>query len=140
MANVLNIDKLQRNLEHLSNLDLTQALNKACVLVENEAKMLAPVDDGQLRRSITHEVKDNKGYVGTNVEYAPYVEYGTGLFAAGGNGRQDRWSYQDDEGEWHSTIGQKPQPFLEPALEANREKIEKLIVRETRKQVKGAFK
>ena len=25
-------------------------------------------------------------------------------------------SYKDAKGEWHTTTGQKPQPFLEPAL------------------------
>lgn len=37
------------------------------------------VDTGTLRNSITHEVHPNEEsvYVGTNIEYAPYVEYGT---------------------------------------------------------------
>lgn len=39
---------------------------------------LAPVDTGRLKNSLTHEVAmDEKAvYVGTNVEYAPFVEYG----------------------------------------------------------------
>ena len=60
------------------------------------------------------------GEVGTNVEYAPYVEYGTGVFNPG---RLTPWSYQDASGEWHTTTGQKPQPFLVPALDSNRDKI-----------------
>lgn len=35
------------------------------------------VDTGRLRNSISHAVADKTVYVGTNVEYAPYVEYGT---------------------------------------------------------------
>lgn len=37
------------------------------------------VDTGRLRNSITHQVDTEKGavYVGTNVEYAAYVELGT---------------------------------------------------------------
>lgn len=35
------------------------------------------VKTGRLRNSVTHAVKDNTMYIGTNVEYAPYIEYGT---------------------------------------------------------------
>ena len=56
------------------------------------------------------------------------VEYGTGLFAENGNGRKDvPWNYQDDKGEWHSTRGQKPQPFMRPALNENRTEIIRII-------------
>lgn len=47
--------------------------------VEGEAKNRCPVDTGNLRNSITHEVDESEISVkiGTNVEYAPYVELGT---------------------------------------------------------------
>jgi phage gpG-like protein len=32
---------------------------------------------GRLRNSIAHKVRENKVYIGTNVEYAPTVEFGT---------------------------------------------------------------
>jgi HK97 gp10 family phage protein len=68
------------------------------------------------------------GYVFTPLEYAPYVEYGTGKFAVNGDGRKDvPWHYQDDKGEWHTTSGQKPQPFMGPALNENREEILRII-------------
>ena len=56
---------------------------------EKYAKEIVPVDTGRLRNSITHEVEDKAVYIGTNVEYAPPIEYGT--------------------------IKQKAQPFLAPA-------------------------
>jgi HK97 gp10 family phage protein len=56
---------------------------------EKYAKEITPVDTGRLRNSITHEVDGKEVYIGTNVEYAPPVEYGT--------------------------IKQKAQPFLVPA-------------------------
>lgn len=34
-------------------------------------------DTGRLQNSITHTSDDDTAYVGTNVEYAPYVEFGT---------------------------------------------------------------
>lgn len=116
----------------LAKAESTEAVGKACALVEAAAKKKAPKDNGALRRSIASEVQteggDVVGVVYTPLEYAPYVEYGTGLFAEGGNGRKDvPWHYRDDKGEWHSTSGQEPQPFLRPALEENREQITRLI-------------
>ena len=55
-AEAKNIDKLISKLENLKNIDLDEVLNKACILVENDAKKKCPVDKGQLRNSITHEV------------------------------------------------------------------------------------
>ena len=107
--------------------NLNAALGKACALVERSAKQKAPKDKGDLRRSITSKVEGTEGVVYTPLEYAPYVEYGTGLFAENG-GRQDvPWNYQDDEGNWHSTSGQKPQPYMRPALNENREEILRII-------------
>jgi len=98
-------------------------LKTACAVVEKEAKKKAPKGVGDLRRSITSKVENLQGIVYTPLEYAPYVEYGTGLFAEGG-GRQDvPWHYQDEKGEWHTTSGQHPQPYMRPALNENREKI-----------------
>ena len=106
------------------------AMGKACALVERTAKQTAPKDTGALRNSITSRVEksgnDVKGVVYTPLEYAPYVEYGTGLFAVLG-GRKTAWKYKDDEGNWHKTNGQKPQPFLRPALSDNRKKIVEII-------------
>ena len=67
------------------------ALEKIGLLAENYAAKKCPVDTDNLRGSITHEIdtSDNAVYIGTNVEYAPYVELGTSR--------------------------QKAQPFLRPA-------------------------
>ena len=48
---------------------------------ENNAKFeitaLGAIDTGNLRNSISHTDDGNCAYIGTNVEYAPYVEMGT---------------------------------------------------------------
>lgn len=126
------INELLQSLGKLENLDgLESGLKKACALVEGAAKKKAPKGNGELRRSITSAVKnsgaDVQGEVFTPLMYAPYVEFGTGLFAEE-QGRQDvPWNYQDDEGNWHSTSGMKPQPFLRPALNENREEILRIL-------------
>ena len=107
------------------------AMGKACALVERSAKQKAPKGTGELRRSITSKVENTadgiQGVVFTPLEYAPYVEYGTGLFAEEGGRLDVPWNYQDDEGNWHSTSGQKPQPFMRPALNENREEIKRIF-------------
>lgn len=107
--------------------NVQEALKECCALVEREAKINAPKDTGALRRSITSRVEGNKGIVFTPLEYAPYIEFGTGLFAESGGRTDTPWSYQNDKGEWVSTNGIKPQPFLRPALENNRGKIKKIL-------------
>lgn len=109
------LDSLENELPNL----LEKALEKACLIVENSAKQNCPVDSGQLRQSIKHEVDGLTGEIGTNVEYAPYIEIGTGIYSTQGNGRQTPWKYQDAKGQWHTTKGMKAQPFLKPALESN---------------------
>lgn len=58
---------------------IAAALEEVGLAAEGFAKRLCPVDTGRLRNSITHVTRpdDNAVYIGTNVEYAPYVEYGT---------------------------------------------------------------
>ena len=48
---------------------------------EGHAKKDTPVDTGRLRNSIAHAVEDDAAFIGTNVEYAVFVE-------AGARGRQ----------------------------------------------------
>lgn len=124
----VGLENILMKFEMIGNPQQTQqALGKACALVERSAKQKAPKDNGELRRSISSKVEGLEGIVYTPLEYAPYVEYGTGLFAETGGRMDVPWNYQDEEGEWHSTSGQKPQPYMRPALNENREKILQII-------------
>ena len=122
------LDEVLNSLGELADTaNLEEALGKACAIVEASAKKKAPKDSGDLRRSITSKVENNEGIVYTPLFYAPYVEYGTGLFAESGGRTDVPWNYQDDKGNWHSTSGMKPQPFMRPALYENREEILRII-------------
>ena len=46
------------------------ALEAVGLSAEGYAKMICPVDTGNLRNSITHAVDGNSAIVGTNTEYA----------------------------------------------------------------------
>lgn len=104
------------------------AIGKACALLERAAKEKAPKNTGELRRSITSEVNGYEGKVFTSLFYAPYIEYGTGLFAENNGGRQDvPWRYKDKDGNWVTTYGIHPQPFMRPAADENREEVLRIL-------------
>lgn len=125
---LVNLDAIVEKIDGLADTqNITGALGKAAAIVEASAKQKAPKGDGDLRRSITSKVDGDKGIVYTPLEYAPYVEYGTGINAEG-SGRTDvPWVYKDDEGKWHSTSGMKPHPYMRPALNENRKQIIQII-------------
>ena len=110
-------DNSQRILQEFESAAI-RALERCGNQAEGYAKDLAPVDTGNLRNGISHLVDSEElvAYVGTDVEYAPYVELGTGKYAEGGGGRPTPWTYQDDNGVWHWTAGNRAQPFLKPAV------------------------
>lgn len=58
---------------------IAKALTMIGLNAEGNAKNACPVDTGRLRNSITNAIDmDEKAvYIGTNVEYGPYVELGT---------------------------------------------------------------
>ena len=54
-----------------------RGLDAIGLVAEGHAKKLTPVDTGRLRNSISHATDDEAAYIGTNVEYGPYVELGS---------------------------------------------------------------
>lgn len=113
----------------LSPENTRKALLNAGALVERSAKQKCPKDNGQLAQSVQYAVDGSATTctVFTPLEYAPYVEYGTGLYAEEGGRKDVPWHYQDERGEWHTTSGQDPQPFMRPALTENENKIAELL-------------
>lgn len=85
--------------------ELNEAVQRGLEMIglqgEGYAKRLCPVDTGNLRNSITHDRDDDSAYIGTNVEYAPYVEYGTSKT--------------------------KAQPFLQPAAEDHVDEYKQIL-------------
>lgn len=73
---------------------LEQKMKEACVLVQDSAKQRCPVDTGRLQGSLTYQVQKDgnevEGLVGTNVEYAPYVEARTPFLKPAEDENRDR--------------------------------------------------
>ncbi len=115
-------------------MDMSRKMDKACLVVESQAKQNCPVDIGILRASITSETEvtasEIVGRVGTNEEYGPYVHNGTGIYAKDGNGRKTPWGYTVRAGKhkgFHLTKGQRPQPFLENAKLEKKSAVERIL-------------
>lgn len=95
------IDNSKAVLQDLQN-KIKVALNDVGMQAEGYAKQnltqFPRVDMGRLRNSVAYTVKTNENavYIGTNVFYASYVEWGTGKFASNGKGRQGWWVYVAD--------------------------------------------
>lgn len=60
------------------------AMEMVGLQAENNAKFeisaMGAIDTGNLRNSVSHFTDGNDVYIGTNVEYAPYVEFGTSKY------------------------------------------------------------
>lgn len=114
---VKGMDSLMATLSRIERgAGLRRGIGKACRLVEDAAVENCPVDTGELQQSIHSETPgpadEPVGIVGTNKEYGPYVEMGTGLFAVNGDGRTDvPWRYQDAKGDWLPPAARSPNRF-----------------------------
>lgn len=133
MKMVIGLEHLGMTLDKMSKADLSIPLGRSGALIEREAKK--KVTDwgmggvGELRRSIQYQVLDNAVEIGTNLYYAPYVEYGTGLFGPAGQMITPRHAkalhWVDENGEHFAKAvkGMKPRPFMHPAFQQNRTKV-----------------
>lgn len=138
---IKGITRLSKRLQHISQMEnVKEAVNDATLLVHAQAKALAPVNNGTLAGSIHADVKvrtnEIVGKVYTNLNYAPYVEFGTGIKGKGTYPNKDislayrptPWTYTPDGGEtFYRTEGQVAQPYMYPALKRNQAKIKRWI-------------
>lgn len=88
-------------------------------IVANAAREKAPVLTGTLRRSIRAEVAGREVLVGTELPYARRIEFG--FNAADSRGR---------------TYHQQPRPYLRPALDENRQRVNEAVANASRDLLK----
>ena len=107
--------------QRLAERELPLAMRRIGSRARDIAQSMAPVDTSRLRNSIAMATgRDGSTFwaqIGTNVEYGPYVEYGTG--------RQGSSMYVDSSGAVHDTPGlafrgdwqgMGPMPYVRPAV------------------------
>ena len=84
----------------------SRALTACGIAGESNAKIeiteMGAVDTGNLRNSIANTTDDKMAYIGTNVEYAPFIEYG-------------------------SSRNPNPRPFLQNAVEYHSDEYHEII-------------
>lgn len=131
------LERLERNLDRI----IRDTLDMSALMVMGKAKENAPVDKGTLRGSITktNAVRSGRNYivrVGTNVKYAPYQEFGTGIYAGRGYiyPRRARFlAWRDKSGKWvfaRRVRGVKPRRYFGKAVEyfkANMGKVVRIL-------------
>lgn len=141
-----SIEKIQELLKKLTLIGAdTEAiaekgLARGLLLIEGTARKLTPTSPsgGNLKSSITHTVNKVsggiEGIVGTNVHYAPYVEFGTGPVGQANKPelppnlnieyRQTGWVYYSvDKEQFFYTRGMAAQPFLYPAYKQHKNDV-----------------
>ena len=101
----------------------------------------APVDTGALKNSISYATpvewghgtsipqatpEKNTVYIGTNIDYAKWHEFGTGKYNA--NGRKTPWAFKDKKtGEWHYTHGVPAKHFIKFGATAHKNEYKKAL-------------
>jgi len=129
-----DLEELADALEDVAD-DIDEAVDagikQTAFQVERSAKQNAPVDSGTLRWSIEARRLDIQEWVvGTPVEYAAEVEYGTGPRVITSN--DDGPMKFKVGGQWISKHrvehpGTPAQPYMRPALRANQSELPKNI-------------
>lgn len=140
-------------------------LNACKNVVQAEAKLRTPANEGELRNSIKVRARIEGsiaiGEVFTNSDHAAYVELGTGPKGQANHSgispevsvsyRSSPWYVHEDQinvgpyhfakrGEFYKMYGQSAQPYLYPALKDNHDRvssnISKYVSRKIREQIK----
>lgn len=160
MAKAKPIGALARDIYEVKNIvGNPQYLYDAANYVQEEAKLLAPADSGDLRQNIQVTVTKDVGaivaHIGTRLEYALYVELGTGPRGAAdhsgispdisptystsgwwihesqvpaGTAEKYHWTtITTKQGKFYKCDGQPAQPYLYPALKDNEQTIGELL-------------
>ena len=121
----VDTSKLNLNTDKV-NKAVSQELEKTAHRIERQAKELAPIDTGELRRSITTEGSGLDYEIGTNLEYSEYIEDGTSPHIINGN------PYLYWEGASHPVRsvnhpGNRAYLYMETACDTQTEDIEDRI-------------
>ena len=116
IISIQGLDKVLSAMVETSKIDMMPAIKKAARFVQSTAKDLVAVDTGILKGSIKVKSlpKQQAAIIGTNVEYAPYQEFGTRKM--------------------------KAHPFLGPAITINKSDIQRTLKKYFKEQMAKTVK
>lgn len=120
--------------------DLAQNTLEECAgEMESQVKRNTKVKTGQTKNSWRHVVTEDGdntvAVIGSDYQNAIWEEFGTGEYALHGDGRKGGWVYEDEEGNWHRTMGKKPRRPFHKAYTALKNKI----IQHIQDKFKGEF-
>lgn len=140
-----NADEVAKKINKLSDIEAENIIKRATGFCHEQAKEICPVDTGHLRESIhmqfSQKGKKSEGKVYTNVEYAAFVEFGTGKTGEGTYKYEDKLSEKLEykQKPWKTgfgwTNGQVAQPYMYPALAKSTEYMLKLMGEDFKKEI-----
>lgn len=121
-----------------------KALLSGALIVENDAINRCPVGQyesgqvgGNLRGSITHDVREHEARIGTNADYAPHVEFGTAPHIITVKTAKVLTDGKTFFGKKVNHPGTAPQPYLRPALDENKSAIQQVMGQVIKDAIKG---
>lgn len=102
---------------------------KLCPVGTSESTGIKGYRGGTLRNSITHNVNGDVLSVGSNVEYAPYVELGTGPYFQA----PPEWEkFTSKRGSGVGKAYVQPRPYIRPAIEEHADEYKQIAEKELR--------
>ena len=110
-------------------------LEEASGELEAQVKRNTKVDTGKTKGSWEHVVHEHKleAEIGSRYKNALWEEFGTGIYALNGDGRQTKWVYRTPDGKYHTTVGKKPRRALYNAYNSKKNQI----INEARRRFKN---
>ena len=170
MSELLGADRLIAKCRKLYGAKTNEFVGQAVLhagktIVQPEAKLRAPANEGELRNSIRVRLKVNGNKISseifTNSDHSAYVELGTGPKGQASHAgispdvnvsyRSTPWFVHEDQidvgpyhfqkmGEFYKMYGQPAQPYLYPASKDNHDRISnnisKYVSRKIREQIR----
>jgi len=156
MAEIEGMDNLIKKLEALGGtvVSIRKEMVQNMGDVADMMARKAPTDTEKLKPNI--QVKDDSTdtellvkagiFAESAINYAIYQEYGTGIYAENGQGRQTPWLWQVKSQKWADIFGievgqsvlwhgNQPHPFIRPAWDENKDKIEEKLRTALLKQI-----
>lgn len=149
---VKNLKETQREMERivadLHGAPMLQAMRDCTLMVQRDARINAPVDTGRLRASLTPEVRtaqnDIQGVVGSNLKYAPYMEFGTRHTRMPPPSALDVWARRHGIPSGFLVArailrrgGLRARRFLQKAIDSNKDRIVARIEQAVQRAVEG---
>lgn len=110
MSNDIKFKDNRMEIMKAIDVSVEKFLTEASGEVVSQVARNSRVDTGQLKSSWMFVVDKNIATIGSGEENAIWEEFGTGIYADAGKGRQSGWIYKDRHGVTHFTRGKHKNP------------------------------